>query len=374
MDPSMFVEQSSAPGLPAPIWFVQFFKALGFALHAVPMNLWYAGLIIALWLHVRGDGPGKQFGRRLLQQMPIIVAFGVNLGIVPLLFLQLAYHRVFYPATILMAWSWLAIIPLVTLAYYGVYAYAWGIRNGAGDMAWWRRFAGWCAAILFVGVGFLFANGFTLSEHVDRWGDLWSVHSRAGAALGTALNVGDATLWPRWALMFGLALGTTAVWLLVDATWLARQTVDDGYREWAWAFAKKLYAVGLAWFAVAGTWYVFGTWSKELRTTMFAWPMLPLTVATALAPGLPWILMRISRKPGAVAAVAGCQFGVLGLNALSRQTVQNLNIKSVLDVWSQPTAVQWGPLAMFLIVFVVGVGIVGWMVFQAAKCGPKSAS
>ena len=108
---------------------------LGFTLHAVPMNLWYAGLLVALWLHLRGNQHARRFAARLLQQMPVIVAVGVNLGIVPLLFVQLAYYKVFYPATILMAWFWLAIIGLLIPAYYGVYAYAWGIRNG--DRAAW---------------------------------------------------------------------------------------------------------------------------------------------------------------------------------------------------------------------------------------------
>ena len=66
--------------------------------------------------------------------MPVIVALGINFGVVPLLFVQLAYYKVFYPATILMAWHWLAIIGLLIPAYYGVYAYAEGIRNGR--MAW----------------------------------------------------------------------------------------------------------------------------------------------------------------------------------------------------------------------------------------------
>ena len=60
--------------LPAPFWFVQFFKWLGFTLHAVPMNLWYAGLLVALWLHLRGNEHARRFAARLLQQMPVIVA------------------------------------------------------------------------------------------------------------------------------------------------------------------------------------------------------------------------------------------------------------------------------------------------------------
>ena len=62
---------------------------------------------------------------------------------------------------------------------------------------------------------------------------------------------------------------------------------------------------------------------------------------------------------------------MLGLNAVSRQIVQNINLKPFLDVSAQPTDVQWGPLAMFLIVFVIGLFVVGWMIAQIVKCKPK---
>ena len=97
--------------------------------------------------------------------MPIIIAFGVNLGVVPLLFTQLAYYKFFYPATILMAWFWLAIIGLLIPAYYGVYAYVWGLKNGE-NVAGWRQLAGWVAAVFFIVIGFIFANGFSLMDHV----------------------------------------------------------------------------------------------------------------------------------------------------------------------------------------------------------------
>ena len=371
MDPHMLVDQATATALPAPLWFIQFFKALGFTLHTVPMNLWFAGLPIALWLHLRGNEQARQFAVRLLRQMPVIVAFGVNFGVVPLLFVQLAYYRVFYPATILMAWFWLAIIGLLIPAYYGVYAYAWGLRNGKKSMASWRIAAGWCAALFFVVIGWLFANGLSLMDQVERWPQLYGDNNVAGAALGTALNVSDPTLWPRWLLMFGLALGTTAVWLLVDAFFLSGQTTDEAYRRWALQFGRKLYTVGMVWVAAAGTWYVFGAWPADLRATMFQWPLVVLTVVTAIAPGLPWALMMTadwcSKTRVTVAAIAFCQFGVLGVNAVSRQMVQNLNLETFLDVWAQPVAVQWGPLVMFLVVFVVGLVVIGWMIAQVRK-------
>jgi hypothetical protein len=373
MDAKMLIDQASAGGIPAPFWFVEFFKVLGFTLHMVPMNLWYAGLLVGLWLHVRGNQHARRFAARLLQQMPVIVAVGVNLGIVPLLFVQLAYFKVFYPATILMAWFWLAIIGLLIPAYYGVYAYAWRFHDGTDGTARWRVAAGWCAAVLFIAIGFLFANGWSLMEHVGRWPDLLRAHSMAGAALGTALNVGDPTLWPRWLLMFGLALGTTAVWVLVDAFWFNNKSAEEAYRRWAIGFARKLYAFGMIWAAAAGTWYVFGTWSTALWATMFEWPLLPLTAATAIAPGLPWALMmtadRYAARRSTVAAIALCQFGVLGINAVSRQVVQNTNLRQVsFDVSAQPLDVQWGPLAMFLVVLVIGLVVVAWMIGRVITC------
>lgn len=386
MELQMLIDPVSA-GVPAPIWFVQFFKCLGFTLHMVPMNLWYAGLLVALWLHLRGNEHARRFAARLLQQMPVIVALGVNFGVVPLLFVQLAYCKVFYPATILMAWFWLGIIGLLIPAYYGVYAYAWAIRNGTGGMAGWRIAAGWTAAAFFIVIGFLFANGLSLMDHVERWPELWKNHSMSGAALGTALNVGDPTLWPRWLMMFGLALGTTAVWLLVDVFLLTGET-DEAYQHWAIAFARKLYTVGMLWAAVAGAWYVLGTWSDDLCEYMLLGPMIYLTLVTAISPGLPWAILMSTNlcspkktagevlsggvwcKRAMVAAIALCQFGVLGLNAVSRQVVQNFNLKPYLDVMALPEDVQWGPLAMFLIAFVLGLAVIGWMIVQIRKSKP----
>jgi hypothetical protein len=364
------IDTAQAAGLPAPHWFIQFFKVLGFTLHAVPMNLWYAGLLAAVCLHLGRNQHGRAFAARLISQMPVIIAVGVNLGIVPLLFIQVAYFKFFYPATILMAWFWLAIVVFLIPAYYGVYVYAWELRNGKAGIKGWRRAAGWVAALLFIAIGFTFANGLSLMDHVERWEEIWSKTNVAGAALGTGLNIGDPTLWPRWLLMFGLALGTTAVWALLDTVFFNRNAAED-YKRWAWNFAKILYTVGLLWAAAAGTWYVFGTWSEELRKTMFAYPTVLLTALTAVAMGLPWIMIVTERlcpaKGPLVAGIALAQVGVLGINAVSRQVVQNINLSAVFDVFSQKIEVQWGPMAMFLIAFVIGLGILAWMLTQVIK-------
>lgn len=374
MDPQLLID-TTAPALPAPFWFVQFFKVLGFTLHVALMNLWLAGLVLAMLLRRGGDSP-RRLSDRLMRQMPIFVALGINFGIVPLLFIQLAYHQFFYPATILMAWHWMAIVGLLIPAYYGVYYYAWGIRDDS-LMTSGRKAAGWLSAVLFITISFLFANAMSLLAHVEAWPELWRQHSVAGAALGTALNLADTTLWPRWLLMFGLALLTTASWIVVDAEWFAGVESDE-YRTWTRHFAPRLATLGAVWFAAAGSWYVFGTWSSELRATMFGGPLVLLTLFTATAPGLPvlmmWTLGRTSPGRTTAVAIALAQFGVLGINAVSRQVVQNVNVGEYFDLAARPTAVEWSPLVLFLVLFVLGALVVAWMIAQVAKAGGRAHS
>jgi len=57
LDPHVLVESSQA-AVRSPMWFVyfiQFFKALGFTLHAMVMSLWYAGLPLAVALYGFGS-------------------------------------------------------------------------------------------------------------------------------------------------------------------------------------------------------------------------------------------------------------------------------------------------------------------------------
>ena len=128
------IDAAATEAVPAPFWFIQLFKVVGFTLHMVPMGLWFAGIPTAMLLSSFGKAGGKQLSDRLMRQMPIIVALGINFGIVPLLFIQLAYPQFFYSATILMGWYWMGVVGLLIPAYYGVYIYADGLKDDGANM------------------------------------------------------------------------------------------------------------------------------------------------------------------------------------------------------------------------------------------------
>ncbi len=373
MNPALMAPDNPL-GYPAPFWFLVLFKVLGFALHALPMNLWFAGIPVALLLRRRGNDHASLLGGRIMNAMPVIVACGVNLGIVPLLFTQVAYYKAYYPAGILMAWPWFSVILLLTVAYYGVYIYALGLRAGA--LPPWRRAAGWVASILLVVIGWLFANNFSLMTRIDAWAGLWEATSVGGAPLGTALNLGDPTLWPRWLLMFGLALTTTSAWIAFDTVVFAgSQGVE--YRRWAVTFAGRLGLFGVIWTVAAGSWYILGALDPALRARLLEPPLAVLTLATALAPLFSWLWIlllarRVSRQAGGVPRSWGIaallvQFAVLGLNAVSRQVVQNAELAPHVDVTAEPVNLQLSPLILFLVLFVAGVVLVIWMLRQAVR-------
>jgi hypothetical protein len=362
MDATQLIGPASPLGLPAPYWLIAAFKVLGFTLHMIPMNLWFVGILVAMLLRRQSKGDARLFADRLMSQMPIIIALGINLGIVPLLFTQVAYYRVFYPATILMAWPWFAVIVLLVFAYYGVYLYAVGLRREKPTAI--ARAAGWAAAFIFVVIGFTFSSAFSLMTNLAAWPALWRATAVGGAVWGTATNVGDPTLLPRWLMVIGLALTTTAAYVTVDAGLLARGG-RESYRRWAPAFALRLYTFGIVWFAAAGSWYVFGTWQGDVRQFMFALPLLILTALTAVAPGLPWLLILAQRRgatPALAALTGAAQVGVLAANGISRQVVQNAELRRFLDVTSETVRMQWSPLLVFLILFVAGLAVVAWMV------------
>ena len=374
------IHAGDLPPLPAPFWFIEVFKVLGFTLHMMPMNLWYAGLLVAIGLHFRGGEHGRRFGYRLMRQMPVIIAIGINFGIVPLLFLQVAYSRAFYPATILMAWFWLAIIVLLIFAYYGTYGYVFGLRDSPAQMPRWRRNMGWAAAACFIAIGFLFANGLSLTTRgADAWRQLWLDHNIGGAATGVALNVSDPTLWPRWLLMFGFALITTAAWMVVDGFWIALRESDE-YRRWVHRFALRLALIGAAWATVAGSFYLALLWRVPQDGPVFSFPWIFLTLVTAVSPWLPWGLLflchdRFDRLKAA--AVGTAQFAVLGLNAITRQVVQNLELHKLFGdagVSAQPVTTQWGPVFLFLASFAAGTGVVAWILAQVARASPSPPS
>lgn len=96
-----------------------------------------------------------------------------------------------------------------------------------------------------------------------------------------------------------------------------------------------------------------------------------------IGPGLPWLLIAAQRRKATAPlalAVGFSQIGVLALNGLSRQIVQNIELRDFLDVAREPVTTQWSPLILFLVLFTGGLGVVTWMLRKAMAASRQPVS
>jgi hypothetical protein len=196
--------------LPAPVPLLHVLLLLTFSVHVLFMNGLLGGILLASWSRLRSRSPADAhalLAGQLTRLLPVLGAGPVSAGVAPLLFLQALYGQFFFTSSVIMAWPWFLVIPLVILAYYGTYVQSYaGARSGRG-----RTTLLCTTAAIFAVVAFLYVNNTTLMLRPDRWGALYFA-----APGGTNLNLGDATVWPRWLHM---VLGAVAVAGLLVA-WL----------------------------------------------------------------------------------------------------------------------------------------------------------
>lgn len=175
--------------------------------------------------------------------------------------------------------------------YYGVYIYASAYKDGMNKLAKRHILVGWLSAFIFIIIGFIFANGLSLMVNLESWRRIWQ-NTKIGAAVsGTGNNFNDPTLIPRWLMMFGLAIMTTAAYVLFDANYFAEKVTDD-YKLWVPKFSLKLYIVGIIVYAAFGSLYIFYSLDNEFRNLMLSDPIALMTWFTGFSPILPFLYIE----------------------------------------------------------------------------------
>lgn len=177
--------------------------------------------------------------------------------------------------------------------------------------------------------------------------------------------------------MIGMAITTTAIWILADSTFFCKQE-SEAYRRFAQRFSRLLYTIGLVWMAAAGSWYILGTLPPEILEKALDEPWVKFSFAIAGGSALlPWILLVLKARGMSVAAVwfaVALQLLVITSNAISRQWVQIAEIERFMPLSRDPVNWQWSPLVVFLLLFLLGLSTIGWMVRTILKVPPLGAN
>jgi hypothetical protein len=221
--------------LPLPVGLFEVLLLVTFALHILAVDVAVGGTLLTIVHYARGRKDPTSADRALAlglsRMLPTAIGLLVNLGIPPLLFLQVLYGPAFYTSSVLMAVPWIAVIPLLIVAY----TLSYTLRSAAKAGSRWTLPAGITSALCMLAIGFLLTHNVTLMLRPDAW-----TRAYAASAHGAHLDFSDPTLWPRTAhMMLGMLAGT-GVFVAVLSTWPAAG-LDA-------TFARR---VGLRWFAGA---------------------------------------------------------------------------------------------------------------------------
>ena len=351
--------------LPAPVGLLWALLQLTFLLHLVAMNVVLGGSILALHWRFSRREEGAIHRASLIaffaKALPVAIAATVTLGVAPLLFVQVLYGRLFFTSSILMAWLWLAIVPLVILAYYGAYLLAFR-DAGSGGRA---RGVAALVALLFATVAFLQVSNATRALRPETFLAAYRADGR-----GLTLNLGDPTFWPR---TLHVLVGAVAVAALGAALYgVLRRAREPQLAAWAIRRGTTVFGVATAANVFVGMLFLLA----QPKTTLIrlvggdAWAMALLALGIVLgiaAAGLALLALGAKDTVRATWAQVGLLAATLVVMVLLRDQVRQIALRDAGFEHPGRVAAQWGPFAVFVVVLVAAVAAIGWMACALAR-------
>lgn len=362
------IPQADPLALPAPAWLLWALLMLTFFLHVIPMNLVLGGSIIGAIARVRGRRPDRPHEAALahivVKAMPMLISVTVSLGVAALLFLQVLYGRVFFASAVVIGWWWLSVIGLLILTYYAAYLMA--MRESSLGAA------GTCLAWLIAAVtgliALIYGNNMTL---MLKPAEMAALYAADGG--GAQLNLLDATLLPRHLHM---VLGAMAVsGLAIAVLGVVRGKRDHAFGKWAVRYGAFICTAATVVNIFAGLWWLAALprdvllqfMGRDMRAMgeLLAGILLTLTGAGHT------VLAVTGKRPGVMVAISAVTLlAGVAMMLLTRDTIRRLSLELAGYQQVNWVAPQWGPIAIFFVLFVAAIGMVVWMTTALATARP----
>lgn len=364
--PTIPIPQVDPLPLPGPVWLFTALLLVVFTLHVAAMNSALGGGIWALWNYLRGRHLAHPNSRRLANELatmlPTFLAFTVTLGVAALLFVQVLFGNFLYTSSILIGVLWLAVIPLVMVAYYGFYYFSFAAEKGKG-------IAGCVLAVsvcLLLSIAFIFVNNMTLMLRPDRWLQMYRAHPN-----GWNLNLSDHSLVPRYLHIVngGIALFSA----ILAHLGMRKMKVDAAYGRWIVQRSALVFA------ACTGLQFLFGMWlllaiPREIAMVLLRDPLagavFGLALMSVISAMLLILLGSLAEKPSPlVHAGFGMSLVTLFLMVCLRYMLRLAYLRPYMSLGALAVRPQMGVIVLFLLLFVGGLATVGYMLWLVARSG-----
>lgn len=353
MEPSVLIPTPDP--IPVPWGWFKFFLLSTFMAHILFMNVMVGTGIIAFFSHLKKDSQKhlEPLERDISKKLTFIIAFTVNFGVAPLLFLQVLYGHFVYVSSMLMGVYWLSIFVLLIVAYYSAYYYK--LRFDSIRTA--RAYLIGMAVLILLVIGFFFTNNMTLMLTPETWTRYFENPE------GTLLNLSDPTLFPRFLhfMTASVAIGG----LFIAITWSlkgrkgvpgSQENVDQGMKWFTLATAVQI---------VIGVWFLFSLpgdiRSLFLGGDQFHTSLLMVSVGLLALT----LIFGVYRHVGSATAST---LGLVLIMVIMRDSVRAAYLRPFFEVSQLPVLHQYSPMIFFLAALVAGIGIVAYVIRLGMQC------
>lgn len=350
--------------VPAPVWLMKGLLLLTTALHFFAMQALIGCLVALVYFSLKGKSRGDSScltaASVIARRLPIMMTYVINLGVPPLLFLQVLYGRAIYTSTVLIGVTWISIILLLIACYWLLYRTS--DRASRSLPTHWHALL---ALLLAAGVGHIYSMAMTLMLRPEVWQQMYS-----NSAGGYLPPPNDPTTVPRWlCMMFG--------GLMVGGLWVALhsnvKTIEAATSLLMRKTGSLMAILGGVLHLGAGYW-VLSTQPQALQSTLtsstvhvvFAGVWAVGTVLAVVVAFAQLARATTSWFLGWAACVAAF-LGIAGFT-LFRDGIRDLTLLGKgYDVWARTEASNWFVIGLFLLLFVIGLGVIGWLLLIMKK-------
>lgn len=322
-------------------------------LHVVPMNYVLAGssylALLGVWEAARGgvSDAHQRIAAGLRDWMPFALSVAITAGVAPLLFLQVLYKQPFYTANLLLLHRWMAILPVLIVAFYLLY-----LQKS-------KRFQARPAVVrMLVSVGIFLCFGFVAwswtENHVlsTRGQEVWiEQYARGGWFYGDRELPARMALW--WVGAFPM-LSMILAWQVPSAR----------------AALARVALPSLVAAAAAGVVYYFQLPADARQSVVsVGWPWLTLGLIGWVAQAALWTMVWRGRQLraelwlGLSAAAVLTAAGVTVLRELRR-----LSAVDITEYYeAHAAAARVGGWWLFAALLAMNAGLVVWVVRIACR-------
>jgi len=322
------------------LWF-QGLLIFTFSIHMILMNFLLGGSLLTVWDLFTGKLEKKASG-----SIPTLVALTVNFGVPPLLFVQVLYGHFFYSSSVMLAVPWILIIPVLILAYYGAYIFV----KQTDKAPVLSRVALVFTSLSLLCIAFVFVNNNTLAIRPDQWGIYFENPG------GRNLNLGEPTLWSRYAhfILAALAIGALGRAILYRYSKIKKKEKDLQIKR-----NLKIFAwITLVQFGV-GTWFWLSmppdVWKNFMGGSLFATAMMVIGWIVALL----ILHSSFTGRLSAAMVLGGIEVFVM---VIVRDLARTAYLKEVFSPSQLENVGEASPLIAFLLIFVLGLFTLYYMI------------